>query len=120
MGKKNFFLNSKEIWRETKIARGLERKKVLENIVGLLVVRFCGIWKLSTLHNCAHILRSERTKIPVTNLPFATIARKGSLDHFEIFLQKNTLDLMTAHWVMEGISLIWGKKCFLMTSFIHF
>lgn len=64
------------------------------------------------LGNCAYILRSERTKIPVTNLPIATIARKGTLDHFEIFLQKSTLDLMTAHWLMEGTSLIWEKNAF--------
>lgn len=72
------------------------------------------------LGNCAYLLCSERTKTPVTNLPFATIARTGTLDHFEIFLQKGTLDLMTAHRVMEGSSLICEKKCFLMTSFIHF
>lgn len=64
------------------------------------------------------VLHSERARIPVKNLPIDTKARKGTPDHFEIFLQKSTLDLMTAYWVMEGTYL--GKKYILMTSFIHF
>lgn len=64
------------------------------------------------LGSCAYNPRSETIKIPVTNLPIATIAKKGALDHFEIFLQKSTLDLMTAHCVMEGTSLIWQKMLF--------
>lgn len=59
-----------------------------------------------------YILHSERQKIPVTNVPFATIEKKGTLDHSEIFLQKSTLDLMTAHWVVEDASLIWVKMLF--------
>lgn len=58
------------------------------------------------LDNCEYILHSERNKIPVTNLPFATIEKKGVLDHFEIFLQKSALDLMTALRVMKDTSLI--------------
>lgn len=89
-----------------------EAKHVLENIVGLSVRQFCRNWKLSILGNCEYILHSERNKIPVTNLPFATIEKKGTLDHFEIFLQKSTLGLMTARWVMEDTSVIWEKNAF--------
>lgn len=69
------------------------------------------------LGNYAYIFHSERTRIPIKNLPIASRARKGILYHFEKFLQKSTLDLMTAHWVMEGTSLIREKMLF--SDFIY-